>query len=328
MKIRSLLAATALLGSSLVYAQMCPPLTSSSGSVCLVPSSSANVTSNVPLGSTTVAAVPYTMVAGTTQVYTSSMCPTPSNVSTIYPMPITATNACPTNVSADTACIVNQISALRGDVRALQGQVQASALELRGQQLVTRMNELMASEMLFRQRIAANPNWPDAQNTAMMLSLQSDSLNRDLAAFNREIALIPVDQRPYIATNLNTFTVAYWDPTVQRFNQYSSQFPMTQTIYQPAFAANPWLQTWYTNYQTSLNTLSTQPQVYASNAWWTPGTTRVLGSTEVYMAPGMMTVPAGGTVVILPPNAGVVTTGPSPATMNTMPSVTPATNGY
>ncbi|HEY3376361.1 MAG TPA: hypothetical protein VGL77_02610 [Armatimonadota bacterium] len=299
MNIRSFLVATFVIGGSMAFAQVCPP---ASDSTVLVPSRDAQANSYVLPSSTVTSTtvVPYGSGPMVSTMPGTVMMPMPSTTMSMVP---------PANMSPDTASIVNQIIALRSDVHALQGQVYAAALELRGQQLVSRVNELMANEMLFRQQIAANPTLPNAQATSLQLSAQADALNRDLASFNRELSLIPADQRPYLAQQLNAFTVAYWDPTMQNFAAYRTQFTTNATAYQPAYASNAWLQPWVANYQTSLDNLAAAPQNYASVSWWSE--TRVLGTSETY--PGtMMSLPQGA-VIYIPANTastmGLTSTG-------------------
>jgi hypothetical protein len=237
-----------------------------------------------------------------------------------------AASAYSANMSPDTASLINQINGLRSDIHALQGTMQASAIEQRGQMLVNRMNSLMADEISFRQQIAANPNLPNAQATANNLSQRADALNRDIASFNVELSMVSPDQRPYVAPQLNAFTAAYWNPTVQRFASYSSQFTaQASTAYQPAVASNPWLPSWESSYQNSINTVASAPQTYASANWWS--TTQVLGSTEVFPGCGTssMVLPQGSMLVV--PNSSVTTTNtvcPAPSTMSTMPMTMPA----
>ncbi|HEX2949109.1 MAG TPA: hypothetical protein VHV83_06020 [Armatimonadota bacterium] len=221
------------------------------------------------------------------------------------------TSSCPTtSMSSETAAcygVANQVSALRGDVRSLQGTIRAASLTIRGQDLVNRMNQLMANETLFRQELSANPNLPGAQAMAIRLTQQAEDLNRDLASFNRELSMIPVEQRPFIANDLNAFSVAYWDPTMQRFSAYTTQFAQMTPTYQTASAANPWLQNWQTSYQSALNAINAAPQTYASNAWWS--NTRVLGSVEMY--PTTTTTGTGmmpqGTIIYIPAGSNVGT---------------------
>lgn len=201
-----------------------------------------------------------------------------------------------TTVSSDTACVLNAISGLRSDIRALNGTVTAAALQVRGQALISRMNQLMNQEIAFRQQLAANPNMPGAQIIANQLTNEANALNQDIAAFNTELSMVPTDQRPFITAQLNTFDVAYWTPALQRFASYRSQFPQSGSVYQTASVSNPWLTTWQSSYQTAINNIATSPQVYASAYWWS--STRVLGSTETFPAGSMMTLPSGAVIYI------------------------------
>lgn len=326
MKVRSIIATALLFGGSLVYAQVCPPI---QGSVCLVPARSASTMQTtyvqpsatlststiVPYSSGMVAMVPM-MAYPTTGM--NMTCPT--GMSMAYPTTgVTTSSLYQTNVSTEAALLAG----LRNDVRSLQGEVRAASIELRGQQLVDRMDRLMADEMLFRQQLAINPNMTGAQAMATALTQQAQSLNRDISAFNSELAAIPTDQRPYLASRLNTFTTVYWNPTVASFSSYSTQFAANAgTAYQPALAANPWLPSWQSNYQTALIGVNTTGQTIASSSWWTNTSTMVAGMTEVYpsttnamMCPQgvVMYVPASSIsaypMVISPPAATLPTTG-------------------
>lgn len=308
MIIRSLLAAALVLGSSLVYAQVCPPI---AGSVCLVPSRTASTlqatTYMTPMTSAmTTVVVPYTGTA-------TGICPT------VGLIPMTGMTAYQTNVSGDALYLSNQIAALRNDVRSLQGTVRAMALTTRGQQLITQVNQLIAEEMVFRQLIAANPNLPGAQATALSLTARAETLTRELADFNRELSMIPADERPLVAQELTTFTTAYWNPTMQRFADYRLNFAGSGTSYQPAFAANPWLQQWHTGFQADLASLGGIPQQYAQVNWWSD--MRVAGTVETFPG-GTMTLP-NGTIVYIP--AGTILT-PSASTTGTTTGTTPMTN--
>jgi hypothetical protein len=229
--------------------------------------------------------------------------------------------ACP-NVTPDTACLINELRMTRAEVRA-------QALQLHGLMLTSRMNQLMADEMLFRQTISANPNSPDARMMSARLQSEAAALNSDIVAFQNELALVPADQRPYLAQSLNTFDVAYWTPAMQRFAQYNTQFQQTaSTAYQPAVAANAWLPSWQTAYQSSVNNIAMQPQVFASNRWWTTTasaqvptttTTTVLGSTETYpmqtmptnVQPGSAIYLPAGSVIIIPPSSTMSSSTPN-----------------
>lgn len=221
---------------------------------------------------------------------------------------------CPTaSVSPDTACLINEIAALRSEVRATRAEMRATALESRGLALVSRLNQLQAEEMMFRQQISTNPNTPNAQMMAMTLQSQADALYRDISAFNSELGTIPQDQRPYLAARLNNFQQIYWNPAMQQFATYRSQFPQASTTYQAAYTANPWLQTWQANYSASLNNISNVPQIYASANWWS--NMQVLGTTE--------TLPSGGSVVVGPAMnlpTGAVIYIPAGASMSMSPT--------
>ena len=225
---------------------------------------------------------------------------------------------CPTTgLSRDNACLLSEIRALRGDVIA-------AALTMQGQTLTTRLNQLMAQEMVFRQAIAAEPNLPNAQLMALQFNMEAQALNRDMAAFTRQLSMIPVEQRPYLATSLNTFDVVYWQPTIQAFGEYRAQLPAAGVTYQPALAQNPWLQTWFTNYQTALTPLSQTPQVFASARWWNQP--MVLGSTEMFPGTGSMMVMPNGSVIFIPAGtASIMGTGTmaAPATIPTDPMGAP-----
>lgn len=241
-------------------------------------------------------------------------CPMGASVMNTGMVPISSLMpSCPSSVSADTSCLLSAISGLRNDVRATNAQIYATSLTLRGQMLTSRINALMTQEMLFRQQLAANPNMPNAQAQAAALQAEAMSINRDIAAFNQELAMVPADQRPYLASSLNTFDVVYWQPTMQSFASYRNQFQQASATYQSAVAANPWLPAWQTQYQTSINNIATTPQVYASARWWTG--TQVLGSTEMYPS-GIMTAPSGsmmslpaGATIYIPPSSMSTTTG-------------------
>lgn len=212
----------------------------------------------------------------------------------------------PATVTPDTASIITEIRALRADIRA-------TALEVQGQMLVSRMNDLAAREMIFRQLVSTNALTPDQRMIALQLQADATALNTDIAAYTQSLNAIPADQRPYLAQRLNTFDVVYWQPATQQFVQYRTGFQQNaSTAYQPAYANNAWLQPWQTNYSTALNTLGATQQTFASTRWWTTtasaGAPTVLGSTEMY--PGSMTIQPGsaivlpaGTVIIVPPTS-------------------------
>lgn len=202
-------------GCSLAFAQVCSAVP---GSVCLVPSQNAMGTQ----------ATTYTMAYpnGTTTMVVPG-----SNISamSMSPSMMASGASCPSNMSSDTTCLMNQIALLRNDVKTLQGPVRAAAITSCGSQLVSRMNQLIASEMIFRQQVAANPNLPGAQTTALELTAQAESLNRDIADFSREPSSIPTDQRPFLAADLNTFTVACWTPAQIRFAEYRTNINQAGT---------------------------------------------------------------------------------------------------
>jgi len=237
---------------------------------------------------------------------------------------MTMSPVCSANVSTDTACLLNQISALRNDIRSLQGTVRAAALSAQGQQLVSRMNMLIADELMFRQEIAQNPTMPNAHAQALALTAQADALNRDIADYNRQLSLIPADQRPYIASDLNTFTVAYWQPAMTRFAEFRTNFANSSTAYQPAYAANPWLQPWQTTFSSDIGNIAMDQQQYASVNWWS--SMQVAGSTEVFPG-GTLTTPSGA-VIYIPAGAILMpvttTTG---TTTTTTPTTTTTTTG-
>ncbi|MHB9109735.1 MAG: cupin domain-containing protein [Armatimonadota bacterium] len=201
------------------------------------------------------------------------------------------------------------------ELQAIRGQILASQLTMQGQMLTSRMNALISQETMLRQALAANPNLPNAQQMALQLSAEAEALNRDIAAFNTQVSMVPAAQRPFVAQQMNTFDVAYWQPTVQRFSQYQASLPAATTTYQPAFAANPWLQPWLTNYQASVSSVAQTQPVFASVRWWTqtgqPGSV-VLGTTEVF--PGTM----GGQYYMLPSGAVIFIPAGTAATTGTM----------
>ncbi|OPZ87772.1 MAG: hypothetical protein BWY76_00308 [bacterium ADurb.Bin429] len=245
---------------------------------------------------------------------------------------MTTMPGCPANISMETACLINELRATRADIRA-------ASLELRGQMLVDRMNQLQAREELFRQQVAMNPSAQYDRTTALQLQAEAMTLSNDIAAFNRELSMIPADQRPYLAQRLNTFTVAYWQPATQQFTVYRSGFQQNSPgAYQPAFASNAWLQTWHTNYNTALGNVTTSQQNLAAANWWsgtaaagvpTTGTPQVLGTTEMYpgmtVQPGSAIVLPAGTVIIVPQTAGSPQVLGTTQMMNTSGAVT---NGY
>lgn len=333
MTFRSLVASTLLLAGSLVFAQTCP-----AGTVCLVPSqyqASTSTTYMTPNMVTSAAVVPYTgtsmmtMVPMNSMVCTvpmttgmTSMYPTTMGVTGMYPTTMGMTSMYPmgtTTVSTDTAVLANQIAALRADVQSLQATVRATNLQMRAQDLASRMNQLMTDEQTFRQQLAANPNLPNAQLTANNLSMRAAAINNDLNSFYRELSLIPVNQRPGIATELSAYTAATWDPTLQRFSQYSTDFTtQAATAYQPAVAANPWLTDWQTSYRASLTGVQTTQTAFAPNNWLSGS--RVAGMMETYPGGGTVTLPPGA-VIYIP--AGTIMTTSGVTTTTTVPTTTP-----
>jgi|GEM_PF-2443610 len=279
------LLATLLVSGAMALAQTCPPGMMTSTGSGMVP------TVVYPTGTMPVAS------ATTGSMVASPVCP----------------NAM---VSQDAACILNEMAAVRG-------QILSSQLTLQGQMLTSRIDALMSEEMQFRQAFANNPNLPNAQVTALRLNAEAEALNRDIAAFNTTLSMVPVAQRPFVAQQMNTFDVAYWQPTIQRFNTYTASLPQVSVSYQPAFAANPWLQPWVSNYQASVTTLQQTPQVFASVRWWTTQpTTVVLGSTEVFPATstgGYYLLP-NGAVIYIPANTAA-NTGMMTAPMSSVPGV-------
>jgi len=247
----------------------------------------------------------------------------------VYPLGSTMPVATTGVVSSDTNSILNGLA-------AVQGQIYASQLVSQGQMLTSRMNALMAQEMQFRQALAANPNLPNAQITALQLTAEANGLNQDIAAYNTTVSMVPVALRPYLAQQMNTFDVAYWQPTVQRFSTYTASLPQTTITYQPAFAANPWLQPWLMNYQASVTALSQTQPVFASVRWWTttaavPPTTTVLGTTEVFPTTGGYYMLPNGAVVYIPPSTAATTGMMVAPSMTGTPGMTvtnPNLNGY
>lgn len=223
-----------------------------------------------------------TGTTGTTTTTTTTVTPVASAYPVVNPV-------CPTtNVSADTSCLLQELAAVRGEIRAMRGEMRATALSFQGQMIISQMNQLQADEMTFRQQLAANPRLPGAQATAMSLENRSRLLNNQIIAFNNELASIPPDERPYMQAQLNTFSVAYWQPAMQNFSTYRSTF--TASAYQPAAAANPWLPAWSNRYQASLNNVTTTNQNFAS-AWWV--SPQVAGTTETTTTTTMGTTGAG-----------------------------------
>lgn len=239
----------------------------------------------------------------------------PSGCSTVSALP-------QGSISSD-ACTCNQISGLRADVRVAN-------LQMRGQMLIDRMDNLQARELAFRQNLAANPNLPNAQLTAQQLSTDAAALNRDIAAFNQELNSIPLDQRQAAAPQLSTFYVAYWQPATQRFSTYQASFPQSSTTYQSSFAANPWLQQWHSGYQASLNTIGQSNVTIASNPWWASSqpiaSTGMMGSStmvagtmmssgNMMMCPsGVASLPSGQVFYVLPQQQAAVPSVPAPST--------------
>ncbi|MHB9023244.1 MAG: hypothetical protein ACYC7E_03590 [Armatimonadota bacterium] len=251
MRVFSAAVVTLLLWSSLAIAQQqCPPTTSTT--------------------TTNVAAT--TGTTGTTPAM--GVQPSAQNFPTVQPVCATA------RVDRDTSCLLQELAAVRSELRALRGQLVASALQLQGQQLVSRLNQLTLDEMMLRNNLAANPNYPNAQQQAQMLQTQANTLAFDIQAFNNQMAMVPMDMRPYVAPQLSAFDQSYWTPAMNRFAMYRTQFPTVVATYQTASTANPWLQGWLAGYQTALNTIGTSQQIATANVWWT--NTQVLGTTEMY----------------------------------------------
>ena len=222
-------------------------------------------------------------------------------------MPMGTPSGCACS-SPDTACLLNELEALRSDIRSTRAQIKSASLQLQGQVIIGLMNRLMNEEQAYRQGLAANPHLTGAQVMAMGLQYRVNEINQQITAFNQELSMIPPDQRSFLACDLNTFDTAYWTPAMQRFASYTNQFIQNAcTVYQPLYAANPWLQSWQTSFQTALNTISTAPQTYASARWWamvpTVQGSTVLGTTEVFQ-PGsqiigsVMMLPTGNTVFV------------------------------
>jgi len=294
MKLSSLLVATMLLSGSLAMAQVCPPSTSNTS--CLVPSNTVTYQPGVLTASATTTCPPTA-----TTVVPGCMVGT-----------VPAGGTCG-NVSPDTACILNEL-------RANRATLMLAGLEMRGTMLTNRTDRLISDETIFRTRLAANPTWPDAQVTSMQISNEATLLNRDIIAYNRELSMIPADQRPYIASSLNTYDTLYWEPTLAELSNYQTSFAQNVTVYQPAYACNTWLQGWVTNYQTTVVSLGQTPQTFASARWWS--TTQVLGSTEFY--PGQ---PAAGSTMVLPSGSAIFIPASSNSAMICPPGTVPA-NGY
>lgn len=326
MRIFTVMVAVAAL-ASIAWANGTPPMT--------VPASPAPSASAAPVTSTTPTATTGTTTTTTTVATTDTTGTVGTTGVMVAGATMTTLPGCPANISSDTACLVNELRAARAEVRA-------TALEMRGQMLVDRMNQLQAKEMIFRQMVSANPTTPADRQIALQLQAESMTLNNDIAAFNRELSLIPAEQRPYLAQSLNAFEVAYWQPATQQFAQYRTNYQqVSATSYQPAFANNTWLQNWHTNYNTSLNTISTTQQTFATTRWWTTTTTatgvtsppQVLGSTETY--PGAMSIQPGsaivlpaGSVIIVPQTSSSTVMAPMVLGTTQTMSTGAATNGY
>jgi hypothetical protein len=274
-----------LVGSAMAFAQTCPP----GSSQCLVPGR------------------PQTMTIG---------CAAPTAVLAESVTPVGTPTAC-ANVSGDTACLANQLAAIQSELRMMRGMLIASSLEMRGQTLINRIDTLIAQETAFRQALAANPRLPGAQAQATALQARADMLDRDLAAFTREVSMLPADVRVTTAAGFSSFDQIYWTPALERLAAYNAHFRETAcAAYQPAFAANPWLSPWVTTYSAALSTMNTNRQVYASARWWS--NMQVLGTTETY--PNLQNLPAGSMVYYVP--AGSVVVLPPGATINTVAGAT------
>lgn len=300
-----LLIVTVLFAYGLAVAQVCPAPSTSTGIAPAV---------TCPATCPATAGITYPATTGVT-------CSVPvAAAGTVCPvgMPVTGSTTlspvCSTaGMTQDTSCILRELSALRADMRGVRGEIRAASLAVRGQDLATRLDQLIMSEMMLRQTLASNPNMPGAQVAAISLSNDANALYRDIAAYNRELSAIAPDIRPFMATRLSTFDTVYWQPTLAQLSNYSTNFAQYSTAYQPAFAANPWLQPWLTSYQCSLANLGTTPQAFASVRWW--GTPQVLGSIEGLPA----------TATTLPSNAVIYIPAATPATSAACPPVTTTT---
>lgn len=192
---------------------------------------------------------------------------------------------CPT--TPDTQCIINELEALRNDVRAARGTVATASLVATGMALVNRINALQIEELDFRTALAASQSattpMHDGQVMATRLMNQAVALNQDIVSFNQALAMITPDQRPYMAADLNNFDVTFWTPALQHFACYNTQFQQSMaSSYQPLYATFPWLQCWLTNYQTSLNSIAMVPQTFASCRWWCSAGPVVFGAVQPY----------------------------------------------
>ncbi len=276
------LLATLLVSGALALAQVCPPGYTTSTGAAYGAYPMVSTIGAYPMVSSVPSVIYPTGVSTSAATVTSPICP----------------NAA---LSPGTACLLNEMEAVRG-------QILASQLTMQGQSLTSRMNALQAQESAFRQALATNPNLPNAQLMALQLTAEANQLNRDIAAFNTTVSMVPVAQRPFIAQQMNTFDVAYWQPTVQQFSAYQASLPAMITTYQPAVAANPWLQPWFTSYQASIGTVGQTQQVFASTRWWAQPTAIVSGTTEVFPVTGgsYMMLPSGA-VIYIPPNMAATT---------------------
>jgi len=305
MKVYSVVIATLMLSGSLVYAQVCPP--TSAGSVCLVPSRNAAA-----------ATLPYTMMtaygASTTVPYSSC------GQAACIPVCPTATTC---NVSRDTGCILNELTALRNEMRATRGQVLASSLMAQGAMIIARLNELQSDEMAFRVAFTGNQSLPESHAIATKLQSQINAINQDIAAFNQALAAIPADMRPYLAGNLSTFDTAYWTPALQRFAAYSNQFQQSNA-YQTQCASLSWMPNWKSDFQTALNTVAASPTTYACSRWWVNMPT-VAGSTETLSA-NAQAVTANGMTLVTPNGSTIfIPAGSMPLTNNNCSACAAAT---
>lgn len=214
------------------------------------------------------------------------MCPPPT--ATVFPPLATTCSSCgPGMTSPDTQCVLNSLASLQGSIRT-------AGIAMQGEKLIEAMNELMMDEMLFRQQIARNPNMAGSEAMAMMLQTRAAQLNNAISSYNRVLASMPPDLRPFMACDLNLFNTVYWTPAVETFGTYVTLFPRSAESYQQAFAANPWLPTWHSNYQATITGVTSTQQAYAASVdWWTSGVA-VLGTQEMLCAPCPVAEPIGG----------------------------------
>jgi len=304
--------AALLVSGVLAFAQVCPSgysvIPGTSASAVTIPSTvmvPGYTLGTIPYG--TVSSVPTCNLPNVSAMQYPSLsaiqCPSLSAMQ----LPSMSTMQLP-NLSAAASGVTSQDTAcLLSEIRALRAEVAAQSLNMQGQTLANRLNQLTTSEQVFRQAIIANPNLPNAQLIALQLSAEAQALNRDIANYARALSLVPADLRPYMAASLSQFDVATWQPALQSFSAYQASLPASLAIYQPAFAQNPWLQTWFTNYQTALVPLSQTPLTVASVRWWT-NQPMVLGSAQMFpgIQMGAASVLPSGAVIFIP--AGVAAT--------------------